>query len=164
MTVWVGIVTLLLIVVTVALIGLILIQRGKGGGLAGAFGGGGVEQAFGTHATTLAQKATWVLGALFMALTVILGIIWQRPVMVTAPQTPAATMPATPAAAPTAPGAAAPAKDNKAASTATPGAPAKATSAPAQAPAATPAPAKAAPAAPAKATPAAPAAPAKETK
>jgi len=120
-------VTFLLILVTIALIGLILIQRGKGGGLAGAFGGGGVEQAFGTHATTLAQKATWVLGALFMALTVILGIIWQRPATISAPQTPAATVPATPASAPAAP--------------------AKATTAPA----------KATPAAPAKATPAAPA-------
>lgn len=140
MTVWVGIVTFLLILVTIALIGLILIQRGKGGGLAGAFGGGGVEQAFGTHATTLAQKATWVLGATFMVLTIILGIIWQRPAAPATPQTPAATMPA-----PTAPGAAAPASDSKSAPASAPAAPAKAATTPAPA-----APAKPAPAAPAK--------------
>jgi preprotein translocase subunit SecG len=69
-----GIVLVLLIIVTVALCGLILIQRGKGGGLAGAFGGGGVEQAFGTRATTLAQKATAVLAAIYLLLAMVLGL------------------------------------------------------------------------------------------
>jgi preprotein translocase subunit SecG len=69
-----GIVLVLLIIDTVALCGLILIQRGKGGGLAGAFGGGGVEQAFGTRATTLAQKATGVLAAIYLALSIALGL------------------------------------------------------------------------------------------
>ena len=63
-----------LILTTLSLIGLILIQRGKGGGLAGAFGGGGVEQAFGTRAATLAQKATAVLGAIYLILSIALGI------------------------------------------------------------------------------------------
>lgn len=62
----------LLVIDCLALLGLILIQRGKGGGLAGVFGGGGVEQAFGTHAATLAQKATVVLAVIFLALTIIL--------------------------------------------------------------------------------------------
>ncbi|MGO8705771.1 MAG: preprotein translocase subunit SecG [Candidatus Brocadiia bacterium] len=69
-----GIVLVLLVIDTVALCGLILIQRGKGGGLAGAFGGGGVEQAFGTRATTLAQKATGWLGAIYLALSIVLGL------------------------------------------------------------------------------------------
>lgn len=69
-----GILIFALVLTTVSLIGLILVQRGKGGGLAGAFGGGGVEQAFGTRATTLAQKATVVLGALYLSLSVALGI------------------------------------------------------------------------------------------
>jgi len=116
-TVWVGITTFLLVLVTLALIGLILIQRGKGGGLAGAFGGGGVEQAFGTHATTLAQKATWVLGTIFMVLTIFLGIIWQRPVTPVSASTPAASVPAQAPAAPApgtpaAPPAGAPAQEN----------------------------------------------------
>ena len=65
-----GIVLVVLVIDTVALCGLILIQRGKGGGLAGAFGGGGVEQAFGTRATTLAQKATAVLGGIYLLLSI----------------------------------------------------------------------------------------------
>ena len=69
-----GIVLVLLVIDTVALCGLILIQRGKGGGLAGAFGGGGVEQAFGTRATTLAQKATGVLGGIYLLLSIVLGL------------------------------------------------------------------------------------------
>lgn len=68
------IITALLVVISLALIGLILIQRGKGGGLAGVFGGGSVEQAFGTHAATMAQKATAILGVLFIILTVSLAI------------------------------------------------------------------------------------------
>jgi len=69
-----GILLVLLVIDTVALCGLILIQRGKGGGLAGAFGGGGVEQAFGTRATTLAQKATAVLGGIYLLLSMVLGL------------------------------------------------------------------------------------------
>ena len=75
-----AIMTILLVLTSVALIGLILIQRGKGGGLAGAFGGGGVEQAFGTHATTMAQKTTAVLGILFLVLTIVLAKLYaERP-------------------------------------------------------------------------------------
>jgi preprotein translocase subunit SecG len=69
-----GIVLVVLVIDTVALCGLILIQRGKGGGLAGAFGGGGVEQAFGTRATTLAQKATAVLAGIYLVLSIVLGL------------------------------------------------------------------------------------------
>ena len=69
------IITVLLVLTCLALIGLILIQRGKGGGLAGVFGGGGVEEAFGTHAATMAQKATTVLGILFLGLTVALCLL-----------------------------------------------------------------------------------------
>ena len=69
-----GIMLVLLVIDAVALCGLILIQRGKGGGLAGAFGGGGVEQAFGTRATTLAQKATAVLAGIYLLLSILLGL------------------------------------------------------------------------------------------
>ena len=69
-----GIVLVMLVIDAVALCGLILIQRGKGGGLAGAFGGGGVEQAFGTRATTLAQKATAVLAGIYLLLSILLGL------------------------------------------------------------------------------------------
>jgi len=70
--------------VCLALIGLILIQQGKGGGLV-AFGGSGVEQAFGTRAATLAQKATAFLGVLFIVLVIVLGKMYhsyRRPLVV----------------------------------------------------------------------------------
>lgn len=44
---------------------LILIQRGKGGGLAGAFGGMGGQSAFGTKA-----------GDMFTKITVIVAVLW----------------------------------------------------------------------------------------
>ena len=96
--VMVGVLTFLLIFVAIALIGLILIQRGKGGGLSGVFGGG-VEQAFGTRAATMAQKATALLGALFLILCVWLGLIWHKsvPVAEPMPSAPAQHAPAAPA-------------------------------------------------------------------
>ena len=103
-----AIVAVLLVVTSLALVGLILIQRGKGGGLAAAFGGGGVEQAFGTRAATLAQKATATLGAIFLVLTILLGILHRErsgtmpskpggestPAPASAPMTPSANPPA----------------------------------------------------------------------
>ena len=62
---------ILLILTAIFLIVLILIQRGKGGGLAGAFGGMGGQSAFGTKAGDLFTKITigaaafWILFALF---------------------------------------------------------------------------------------------------
>jgi preprotein translocase subunit SecG len=109
--------TVLLALICLSLIGLILIQRGKGGGLAGIFGGGGMEQAFGTRAATLAQKATAVLAVLFLLLTIGLSLAQQKrdtvagppapPSEPVAPETsgaspsPAAPTPASPSPAPT---------------------------------------------------------------
>jgi preprotein translocase subunit SecG len=56
-----------LLLTTLFLIVLVLIQRGKGGGLAGAFGGMGGQSAFGTKAGDLFTKITigvslfWIL-------------------------------------------------------------------------------------------------------
>ena len=55
----------LISVVSFFMIVLILIQRGKGGGLAGAFGGMGGQSAFGTKA-----------GDTFTKITVVTAIIW----------------------------------------------------------------------------------------
>lgn len=55
----------LLIVVSVFMILLILVQRGRGGGLAGAFGGAGGQSAFGTKA-----------GDTFTVITIATAIIW----------------------------------------------------------------------------------------
>src|SRR6185436_13552138 len=47
------------------LMGVILIQRGRGGGLAGAFGGLGGQSAFGTKA-----------GDVFTVITIVTAVIW----------------------------------------------------------------------------------------
>jgi preprotein translocase subunit SecG len=62
-----GLLIVLLFVTALFLIVLVLIQRGKGGGLAGAFGGMGGQSAFGTKAGDLFTKITigvaifWIL-------------------------------------------------------------------------------------------------------
>jgi preprotein translocase subunit SecG len=54
---------------------LILIQRGRGGGLAGAFGGAGGSSAFGTKTADIFVKATAVLGAIFFLLAITTAIL-----------------------------------------------------------------------------------------
>jgi len=67
------------IVICASLIIVVLLQAGKGGGLAGAFGaaGGQTGQTLfgGRGAATFLSKATTVLGAAFMTTTVILAVL-----------------------------------------------------------------------------------------
>jgi preprotein translocase subunit SecG len=57
----------------------VLLQQGKGGDIAAAFGGGGSQTAFGARAgATVLTKATAVLGVLFMLGAIALGIYGQR--------------------------------------------------------------------------------------
>ncbi len=104
----------------------VLIQQGKGGDLASAFGGGSSQAAFGARTgATLLTKVTWVCAALFVIGALSLSIVRQRgpgSVLGSVPlPKPAATQPAPVAPAP-------------AAATPTPStpAPAPATPAPAQ--------------------------------
>ena len=60
----------LLLLTAFALIVLVLIQRGKGGGLAGAFGGMGGQSAFGTKAGDLFTKITIVVAAFWILLCI----------------------------------------------------------------------------------------------
>lgn len=53
----------------------VLIQKGEGGGLGGAFGGGAVDVAFGAKADMTWKRATAVCATLFMCLAVVLGIL-----------------------------------------------------------------------------------------
>jgi len=59
-----------LFVLAVFLILLVLIQRGKGGGLAGAFGGLGGQSAFGTKAGDLFTRITIGVAAVWIVLCV----------------------------------------------------------------------------------------------
>lgn len=65
------------ILVCFALMAVVLMQSGKGRGLAGAFGGGGGNQTLfgGRGAVDFLGKATWVLGALFLVTSLSLAIM-----------------------------------------------------------------------------------------
>lgn len=61
------------VLVCFSLIGVILLQQGKGGDIANAFGGGGSQAVFGARSgATLLTRATSVLAALFVVLSMVL--------------------------------------------------------------------------------------------
>jgi protein translocase SecG subunit len=73
-------ITILLIVLSLFMILLILIQRGKGGGLAGAFGGAGGSSAFGSRAGDTFTRVTIIIAAVWILLVMILiKIVPQMP-------------------------------------------------------------------------------------
>ncbi len=69
----VGTLSVLLLLTSVFMILLVLIQRGRGGGLAGAFGGMGGQSAFGTRAGDIFTKITVVVAIIFILLASLLG-------------------------------------------------------------------------------------------
>ncbi len=75
MSILIGILNALLIITSLFMICLVLIQRGKGGGLAGAFGGAGGSSAFGAKAADVFTKVTIGTAALWFALAVVLVIL-----------------------------------------------------------------------------------------
>ena len=72
MDILLGFLNIVVVILTLFLIVLILIQRGKGGGLAGAFGGMGGSSAFGARTGDVFTKVTvgvaiaWILLSMFM--------------------------------------------------------------------------------------------------
>lgn len=125
------IIAALYVIVCLSLMLVVLLQQGKGGDIANAFGGGTSQAAFGARSgATVLSRATAIGAALFMVGAVLLGVLGQKgpssvlgtikvpvaPVKQAAPAKPAApaTAPAaTPAAAPEATPAAAPAAEPK---------------------------------------------------
>jgi preprotein translocase subunit SecG len=72
--------TLIHVAVCLFLILVVLLQTGKGADLAGAFGGGGSQTAFGARgATTLLHKITTGSAVVFMATSLILAIMASGP-------------------------------------------------------------------------------------
>src|ERR1700737_2908733 len=72
--VWSWVPTLLNVIIfllAIFLILLVLIQRGKGGGLAGAFGGVGGSSAFGSRAGDMFTRITITVAAVWILLTMI---------------------------------------------------------------------------------------------
>jgi preprotein translocase subunit SecG len=69
----------LIVLLSLFLICLILIQRGKGGGLAGAFGGVGGSSAFGTKAGDIFTRVTMYVAIAWIVLGMILVVLYNRP-------------------------------------------------------------------------------------
>ena len=69
----------LYVFVCLFLLGAVLLQQGKGGDIASAFGGSGSQAAFGARAgATVLTRATTVLGTLFMVGALTLAIIGRQ--------------------------------------------------------------------------------------
>ena len=68
------------IIVSLFLCLVVLVQQGKGADLAGAFGGGGSQTAFGARgATTLLHKLTTAFFILFVITSMTLALLQARP-------------------------------------------------------------------------------------
>lgn len=61
---------------SLALIGLILLQKSKDGGLGLAFGAGGNDSLFGARAGNVLTKATVGIGIVFLVNTLVLGVMF----------------------------------------------------------------------------------------
>jgi preprotein translocase subunit SecG len=91
-----GLLVVLHVIISLFLILVVLVQQGKGADLAGTFGGGGSQTAFGARgATTLLHKLTTGFFVLFVITSLALAVLQARPA--------ASLMSGEPTAAPTAP-------------------------------------------------------------
>jgi preprotein translocase subunit SecG len=92
----------LFLLCAVILVLMVLIQRGRGGGLAGAFGGPGGHSAFGTKTADVFIKATAVLGAIFFILAVVTALVmrYQQSALWSAEEPAPAEAPAEPGTGP----------------------------------------------------------------
>jgi preprotein translocase subunit SecG len=72
------ILTIALVMVALLLIGLILLQKNRGSGLSGAFGGVGGHTAFGTKTGDFLTWVTVSLAAFFLILSVVANFVFDR--------------------------------------------------------------------------------------
>jgi preprotein translocase subunit SecG len=71
-----GVLLVFHIIISIALIGIVLMQSGKGGGLSGGAFGGSAQTVFGGRgATDVVTRATIVLGGLFFLTSIVLALM-----------------------------------------------------------------------------------------
>jgi preprotein translocase subunit SecG len=68
----------LLFFISLAIIGIVLLQKEKGGGLSGAFGGAGSMATFGVKTSQVVEKFTWFLFIVFVCCTFIMAMTSTR--------------------------------------------------------------------------------------
>ena len=78
MAILTAILNTLIVLICLFLICLILIQRGKGGGLAGAFGGVGGSSAFGTKSGDVFTRVTMVVASVWIVLSMISVVLYNQ--------------------------------------------------------------------------------------
>ncbi len=72
-------VTFAYLIICLVLLMVILLQQGRGGDIASAFGGSSSQTAFGARSgATLLTRITTVTAVLFMLGAIVLGIMWQH--------------------------------------------------------------------------------------
>ena len=70
---------ILYVVVCIALVVIVLLQSGKGGGLSGIFGsGGGGQTIFGARTGDIMTKSTTILAVCFMVFSLVLAVLSSR--------------------------------------------------------------------------------------
>jgi preprotein translocase subunit SecG len=95
----------LYVLICLFLLIVVLLQQGRGGDIASAFGGGGSQTAFGARqGATVLTRATAVLSALFLIGAIVLSVVGQRGPSSVLSGVGGAATPATPASTPQAPG------------------------------------------------------------
>lgn len=99
---WSGLGSAAMVMVALLLIGLILLQKNRGAGLSGAFGGVGGHTAFGTKTGDFLTWVTVGLAALFLLLAIVLNFAFEPTSLAGAnPPVQSASVPAPPPADPT---------------------------------------------------------------
>ena len=97
--IFLGLFITLFVIVSMFLILIILIQKGRGGGLANAFGGGGGNTAFGSKTGDVLTWATSIIFGIFLLVAVVLNLMTRTANSPTAAAS-SALPPAVPAATP----------------------------------------------------------------
>jgi len=63
------------VIICILLIGIVLLQSGKGSSLSNIFGGGGMETVFGAETPTVLNRITVILAVTFMVTSILLAIL-----------------------------------------------------------------------------------------